>query len=171
MKREYLAILKKGSKRPSLMTTVDLDKIWWGEGPSYCYLSEEDQIVKSYGIFDDQQDDTDNIFLEFERDFPPEVGLRDSCGWLSPEGIYYPCGYMEHESIAWTIYAILWNDFGGGRELIWKGWAQISDGYIQYEYPFTQRQLDVLFDLSQVATGELKETCDRYLLIARERES
>lgn len=78
---------------------------------------------------------------------PPKFkrSITGQSGWLSPDGKFYPCGYMEHISIAHRLN----RNEGTLEELGWikiqSGWA-ISPGGLHHDLPATQSQIDLLFD-------------------------
>jgi hypothetical protein len=167
-KREYILVSKPDWPRPQIMQTTDRDKLYWGNGPQHCHIADDMVIVKSFGQLDSRDDDDydtiEAIEFDLEDQYPPEKGQKDSEGWLAPDGTYYPCASSEHDSAARSITAVLFRSWDGTRMLEDKGWMRVCEGYILYDHnKVTQRQIDTIFDLTQITTGELKETLDRRL--------
>lgn len=120
-------------------------------GPSYMGLGKYD-ILKNYGTFiHDDDAGLDGVAIQFARDFPQRSALEPDSGWLSPQGKYYPCGSYKHIATARMLALEVGVPHGrGGRVLEERGWISVFDGLacIVDNEP-TQKQLDVLFDLSQ----------------------
>ena len=49
-------------------------------------------------------------------------------GWMSPDGEFFPCGYMEHSATAEKISGSIWGDVPWDPEdrLMENGWLQIG---------------------------------------------
>ena len=87
---------------------------------------------------------------------PPKYkrSITGQSGWLSPKGKFYPCGYMEHISMAGRL---------GKNELDLeeRGWVKIQNGTafrpggLRHDLPATQRQIDLLFDWCTARGEEL----------------
>lgn len=75
----------------------------------------------------------------------PFFSITQDSGWLSPDGKFYPCGYMEHLK---TIDKLI----GPGE--VWKaekmGWVKIIPGYpyLLCEKSVTEQQAKMLLDWS-----------------------
>ncbi|TYO95936.1 hypothetical protein [Desulfallas thermosapovorans] len=87
---------------------------------------------------------------------PYKGDLKGVDGWLSREGVFYRCNYVDHSIYADKLckkygYQLL-NSFplsmNGEYTLEKKGWAKISNGKVHYanEKPLSKKQLDFLFD-------------------------
>lgn len=87
--------------------------------------------------------------LEDEPEPPkpePHSTIDHRSGWLSPEGQFYPCDWMEH---LWLLSCLELTDVQAEK----SGWIKISDRYAWSHYhlhgvgqPPTQRQIDLVFD-------------------------
>ncbi len=75
------------------------------------------------------------------RQFPAAAGPVQEDGWLSPDGVYYPCGFYCHYDAAMEIVGV------GPSELEERGWVHISDSRVRLERGLTQPQVDTLFDM------------------------
>jgi hypothetical protein len=77
---------------------------------------------------------------------------KQSGGWLSPEGIFYPAPYWGHCWLAVKIVAHLYKVVGGGmRQLEQAGWGHVSDdGEVSSFKELTQAQRDTLFDVAML---------------------
>ena len=71
-------------------------------------------------------------------------------GWLSPEGDFYACGFLEHESFAWRIAAARgYRDFySGSKALEEHEWVKLKCGnwIVVAKDLATQPQIDAIFD-------------------------
>lgn len=66
-------------------------------------------------------------------------------GWLSPEGVYYPCGFGNHDEAAREIAGV-----SSSYCLEERGWLHITDSQLWLEGALTQPQIDTLFDMLMV---------------------
>ena len=160
---------------PSLIT-IRNDAVYWRGGPSYMTVHDWDkvQIIKDYGEIDDMdRGNIENLYDQFDLDFPPIAETKVSAGWLAPNGKFYPCQYMEHLSEARHLAFVHYKERGNGEQRIEKeGWAKIySDGTCllptSYLYDqdgeYTQAQLDTLSDLLVLAIKEGAEGYAKHL--------
>lgn len=76
----------------------------------------------------------------------PDDHISHHYGWLTPDGKFYRCGWMEH------LYIVGCFDMTG-EQAEQAGWIKISDKYAWSTYhlhgtgrPPTQRQIDLVFD-------------------------
>lgn len=95
-----------------------------------------------------------DVYLAHERELSerpapkPDSTVSADDGWITPDGKFYPCGYMEH---VWLADKLGKEE----REAEKAGWVKISHGlegklYIHKgEREPTQKQLDTLFDWCQ----------------------
>jgi hypothetical protein len=82
---------------------------------------------------------------EVEEDLPPaipEAKITGDSGWLSPEGKFYPCRFMQHTALARAL------GHEDEQPLTRWGWVRLSMGHppLPGDRPATQKQLDLLFD-------------------------
>lgn len=80
---------------------------------------------------------------QVKKFLPTAVPVQED-GWLSPDGVYYPCGYSHHHEAAMEIAGV------GPYDLGKRGWVHISDSVIWSEKGLTQPQVDMLFDMCMV---------------------
>jgi hypothetical protein len=94
------------------------------------------------------QKEPENIEEEEKATPPPEphYSIATDCGWLTPDGRFYPCGWMEH---LWLVGCF---DLTG-EKAEQAGWIKISDNEAWSAHhlfgegaPPTQRQIDLVFD-------------------------
>ena len=120
------------------------------------------RILKSYGFVDSGDwDKLDRIDIRFAKDFPPERGLKDSPGWLSPEGDYWPCRSLAHRSSAEQLVRLLYDEIPSNAELDLekRGWLKFYANLVshpQHGNEVTQAQLTTLGQLMEIASGELR---------------
>lgn len=79
------------------------------------------------------------------RMFPPTSIPMQEDGWLTPEGIFYPCGCYNHAECALELEdCTVW-------QLENKGYIHISDCRItNKDTKPTQLQIDTLFDMQMI---------------------
>ena len=115
-------------------------------------------IVKEYGCLDFDDDDAWNaVLVQFTRDFPPEIGVRDSPGWLAPDGRFFPCRSWEHDSMAHYLYRFVYGEMPETSATVAferRGWVRVYEDVFSQKQDLTQPQLNTLWDLSQVTTSE-----------------
>ena len=136
---------------------------WYLSGPTY-YSAGKDhyRILKHYGLISsDDWDKLDKIDIQFAKDFPPERGLRDSPGWLSPEGDYWPCRSLAHRSNAEQLVRLIYSEIPSNAELALekKGWLKLYGNLVchpQHGNEVTQAQLTALAQLMEIASDELR---------------
>lgn len=152
---------------PSLVT-LDGDNLAWDGGPSGFTISNWNHVklIKQYENnheYDSNEwwDRVEELRDQFERDFPPDKGLKVSGGWLSPEGNFYPCGYTEHLDMAYRLAVSLFDSHDGEKFLEDNGWAKVwYDGRIinfrnwELRDDYTQAQINTLGDLLVLARQE-----------------
>lgn len=79
----------------------------------------------------------------------PEYKITHNYGWLSPDGKFYACSWMEHIRLAETLGF-------EERNLEKLGWIKIEDGdAFEPERGVTQRQKTLVFDLYYTRGKEL----------------
>jgi hypothetical protein len=84
--------------------------------------------------------------------FPPATRPVQEDGWLSPDGVYYPCGCYNHSVAAREIAGV------DSYDLERCGWVHISDSWVWSERELTQPQIDALFDICMVNPESLLGT-------------
>lgn len=127
-------------------------KVHWGDGPSYRTFGKEDEvrIVKDYGI---QKHDFwyAEAYALFMQDNPPasDADYKRSEGWLSPEGIFYPCPYGAHTNLAYDLCAYL--GFVGDEEesnpeerLRLRGWVCVRLNHLGSDKMPTDEQVTAI---------------------------
>lgn len=80
--------------------------------------------------------------------FPPAMGPVQEDGLLSPDGVYYPCGYLCHDEAAEEIAGVFC-----AFDLERRGWVHISNSCLYSEKDLTQPQIDLLFDVYRLDPG------------------
>lgn len=120
---------------------------WYFEAPQRMTLNAEEnpEILLDFGVVPfsdltrkqttDAQDKEQNAFLEtvyktfaHQFDLPRRVDFNfaNDCGWISPFGVFYGCGFAGHSDLATTIADALFD--GGGEDEIWDaGFVRVSD--------------------------------------------
>lgn len=81
----------------------------------------------------------------------PLTRIVGDSGWLTPNGEFYPCGYMEHDGVISDLNMEV-------KEVEKLGWIRMSRSYAElnsdrspFSYPSktpTQKQIDMIFDWS-----------------------
>jgi hypothetical protein len=98
--------------------------------------------------------------------------LKQSAGWISPEGRFYPCKSWEHDSFAIDLAITIYGFNNGTKCLEEKGWIRLmNSGYpacnLKHSIP-TQSQLDTLWDIFQVSTGDFQQELGHWIEEYRE---
>lgn len=160
MKQHWVIIDYGGTAALVTLSKSDPNKFWWFGGVSYCTFSTDYPkiILKDYGLIDDEDDDKiDAITIEFYKNYNTRKKSKpyESGGWISPKGEFYACHFHEHDAFAKNLAAVYYNSLKGVRELEEKNWIRLGDDgmvtmKVDFTLPYTQKQLDTLFDLSQV---------------------
>jgi len=173
--REFVAAMDNiyGKWRGPFLCRLDREEgiLYWGLGGySHMNIPPDDQfmVVKSYGFFDDEDDDmydtVEEIRIQFYRDdFPPQPEIKDSAGWLSPEGLFYPCEYGGHLELSYELCIMLNYDNTYSRDFEDRGWLRVDAEYIPFRKDTTQAQLVTLLKLwclpgEYLSKEELKQT-------------
>ncbi len=68
------------------------------------------------------------VHLEFYRTFPPEPSTIDIDGWLSPQGIFYPCAARGHDRFARHLTGAFYGSLEGTPLLERQGWVRVTTG-------------------------------------------
>lgn len=142
----------------------DATRLHWNGGITYMFgeAGKHYTLLKVYQVADFP--DEDAIEIQFYLDFPVEAEMppkEQSPGWLSPEGVFYPCEVALHESTAICLSAMYYRSLAASGILERKGWLRImDDGFIRWldgcEYQLTQRQADTLGALLAVSKGKFQ---------------
>lgn len=130
------------------------DRLYWFGGISYMCMGDRVTIIHTFDPTDDY-DREDEIEIAFWHDWnPPAAGDVAKHGWLSPDGIFYPCRYGEHDSAAKQIAASKYNTLESTQYLETQKWLRVQDGNVVWsgneQPPATQPQLDKLWDISEL---------------------
>ena len=135
------------------------DMFYWGYGGTKWVLRSTEVLEHLGKVCSDDYDKQREIELNFYKKYHPiKASLVSSAGWLAPDGKFFPCNYGQHDGLAFVIAINYYNSLGGVRKLEEMGWVLVMDeGYVvtvsrgrDTEFQMTQKQLDTLFDLSQL---------------------
>lgn len=151
--------------------------VQWDPGSPPNALPAGYAILKRYPLdaTDASTADWQRARLDFAREFPPQpVSPRPVPGWLSSDGRFYACRWLEHDRLSYPLSAMYYGDPGGTRVLENRGWLRVQrDGTIirppLSRTRLTQPQLDVLFSLAQLAKGVYRDNIRDELELARLR--
>lgn len=133
----------------------DKGTFFHGYGPGRMLL-EKYNILKDYGeISTEDEERLDAVAVQFARDFPLKPATLPRAGWLSPGGDYFPCGARGHLLSAQKL-ALEAGELGDGEKYLEKkGWMKVYDELVAWpKNAPTQRQLDTLFQLTQLPNVE-----------------
>lgn len=160
MKLRFVAIEYWVGARPVKMGPAlghfrgnDRDTFFHWYGPGRMSLGKmKHSILKDYGDAGaDDEDALDAMAVRFARDYPERSALEAKAGWLSPQGKYYPCGGHQHAGASRMLALELGEAHGYERYLELRGWIKTYGTVVAIpERPPTQRQIDVLFELSRL---------------------
>ena len=145
--------------RPALSFTYDMKTFFWNGGPQKWTFGDarDVKILKEYGCVDH---DLEKLRRKFLRDFPySKSDPVESAGWISPSGDFYPCAGWEHDAAAENIsancYSAAYFKEHGYRLLEEFGWVRLyRSGIIYVKGKLTQAQIDKMWDISRVSSGE-----------------
>jgi len=101
-------------------------------------------------------------------DLEPYAGdLKGIDGWLSRDGVFYKCNYVDHslyadkicQKFGFKLLSRFPYHLNGEYTLEQKGWAKISNGKVHYinEKPMSKKQLDFLFDYFMANEYDVQE--------------
>jgi len=123
---------------------------YFGLGPSHL-PDGYGTVVKDYGLVD-----WDEIEIVFARDYPPEVGVRDSAGWIAPDGRMFPCRGWEHDVMAWRVFLYYYRKQPASVtvEMERAGWIRLYDDGFSHNTVPTQRQINTLGVLLLITKSE-----------------
>jgi len=126
------------------------------------YNPEYHEIVLDYGEVEwNDIDAYEALEVRYAHDYPPEIGLRDSEGWLAPDGKFFPCRSWEHDSTAFHVYRYVYDKAPSSSavsEMEQRGWVRIYANVFRNKKELTQAQLDTLWDLAQITENEQLKT-------------
>lgn len=125
-------------------------------GPTRMGWPKEVEVLADYGLVDSRDYDMqDNLECRFAKDFPWPSGMAIGGGYLSPDGIFYPCGPWEHTSALYHLGLAIY----GSTETIYKlegiTWIKLYDEFVavRKETELSQAQIDTLGEL-QILDGQ-----------------
>lgn len=100
------------------------------------------------------------LFRQFELDFPPISAIKESGGWLSPNGKFYPCGFCQHTKLAKKLALIYFDSQNGDTTLEDNGWAHVSydASVLAISKRLSQAQLNNLMDIFSIAESIIYKT-------------
>lgn len=130
---------------------------------NYAYHSQFDTITLNQTELTPK---LQRYYLDFP--IPAHSGeyLDEETGWLSPDGVLYPCPYAQHISAAEHILVSRCGRTGTDETLEGLGWIRLlRDGSamwprVNHSIPnlhLTQSQIDTLFDMLMAAKSELRK--------------
>jgi hypothetical protein len=149
-----------------LLRTPDGEKFYHPEGGPTYFRLDEYTVSKDHGHLDleDDWDKIESLILEnYANHHSPPSGLKESAGWMSPDGTFFPCRSWEHDFLAETLCRAEVGELESTRTLERYGWLRIYDnGLVAITFngrrPATQKQIDALWDLHELAADkEYKE--------------
>jgi hypothetical protein len=126
----------------------------WPSG-GYMHLPEDVRLVEGF-----EAKDWEAAELYYYRKYTQlKAGVVASEGWLSPEGLFYPCGYGGHDSLATRITAVRYGTLNGTKALGRLGWLRLHfrhGAVAPVETKPTTAQMTALWELS-TADGATEE--------------
>ena len=142
-----------------LLATPDGETFYHPEGgPSYFYLNKDAyKIHKDHGEFKrngDDWDEIDRLVLENKsRYHRPKAEIKESAGWLSPDGQFYPCLERGHISLAETICRSMLGVLKEEEELRKRKWAKVwGSGDADRMYSLlTDAQVATMLKIAEIA--------------------
>lgn len=127
---------------------------YWGTGFGYCNLPEKHEILAMYDGGLDDDDFYYTSYISHLRAYGPKHILRQGCGWLAPDGKFYPCKSYGHNSMGEDLHLLYYDHIPGLSpvpDIENKGWLKVYADFVCWpEIPLTQPQIDTLFDLAML---------------------
>lgn len=80
--------------------------------------------------------------------------IKESAGWLAPDGKFYPCEFFEHYELAEQLALLYYNEDSADRGLEVRGWAHIQDTGEMRLYggkELTSAQKNTIMDILAIA--------------------
>lgn len=79
---------------------------------------------------------------DLTRIYIPDYLKSENTGWLSPNGDFYPCDYMEHSDTAYELYGTYDTELLAKNGIAHVFWNPIKN-HIDYfiEVPLTEAQI------------------------------
>jgi hypothetical protein len=180
--RRYVVLSFPSPIRPGVIESPVLailsadDPGWcaWSPGSPPVPLPPHTSILCEYPVdaCDAAWADWQRAEFAFACDFPPNPGEpRPGPAWVSPNGDFYACRWMQHDRLAYRLAAAVYADPRGPWALEQRGWLRIGQHGTairsSFREPPSQGQLNVLFSLLQVSDGAFRESIREELLLAR----
>jgi hypothetical protein len=150
MKEHWVVIDYNGTASLVTLSETVPGKFYWGGSMSWC-TADPLVILYDYGYHSEGSTAIDELELDFYQSFnlPTAAAPHRSAGWISPDGLFYPCGYAEHDGAAKSLAAVHYNSLEGVRELERRDWLRLDErGYLRnYDRGVTQKQMDTLWKI------------------------
>ena len=138
-----------------VLAWLEGESIYWDGGPGHCPFDEQKyQVVKRYDWPKEDPDDA-----AFYREFGPQPeALRQSAGWLAPDGRFWPCEYGGHSELERELSFEIYGEYGTWNTIENRGWVKIyPDGlcvppfrwvdHARHDISLTPAQGEALLDL------------------------
>lgn len=158
------AVIKGENFSYALVCFKNKKDYYWGQSRSWNSLYEGQKVVEFIGKVPNKE--WDRLEIEFIKKYFPlkPSEPKESAGWLSPDGKFYPCKYHEHRGLAKSLSAHYYNDIDNGeRKLETEGWIKVyADGLLGYDFIGHR-------DLSQIVTKQQKEFLFQLSIVGSEK--
>ena len=166
----------------------DSERLYWNGGQAYTIGMEGKhyKTLKVYRVTDFMQapgehedildmrvqaeDTIEKLFLkEFHQ--PQAEVAKQSAAWIAPDGMFYPCRYNEHDSLATRLSVWFYDVLSGTALLEEKRWIRLeTSGAInylgKYKNRLTQAQMNTLSDLLLVSSAAFAHSINDELELA-----
>ncbi len=132
------------------------NEILWATTACRGYMSDDMEVLKLYDAdLMNYDESVAALSKQFDLDFPPLSAIRESAGWLAPDGKFYPCDFLEHYFLAIRLSLLYYDDDKGATTLERRGWVHIQNTgemLLHYGKKFTNAQKNTVMDIIAVST-------------------
>jgi len=130
---------------------------YWNNGNgSYRLLPDEYEILVEYpGDLDNNDDLFYAAYQSYLQSYGPKPAMKQSNGWLGPDGKFYTCRAREHNDLGYDLHILYYGNINYAlsrlRDLEKRGWLHTYADLVCWpETKLTQAQIDTLFDLAML---------------------
>lgn len=144
--------------------TRNSKKIYFLIGGGESKLTKWDEIIETFDIVPESYNtELRNLTARFYKVYhPPTAEIKESGGWISPQGKFYPVKYYQHSIVAGKLSLIYHESTEGDLCLENHGWLHLSDtGYATLygdRKKVTSDQIDTMLDIHAVSNDQMFKT-------------
>lgn len=146
----------------SLVCFKNEKDFYWGQTSSFCTMLEEYKIVEIIGKVPSSK--WDDMEIAYVKKYQPikSSDVKESAGWLAPDGKFYTCSYGGHRSLSIKLSCHYYDQIEDSTKILEeKGWIKVyKNGVIgwdeskELENFITKKQKSTLSDLILIDGSE-----------------